>query len=109
MDNTEIINNDELNNDELIPLEEIPRYQESNPFNYDDETLALKRREVNQIMKDYPHMSRTQINDVWDLVHNMNDEQWNDFKKKCNEPAVKRQNAGILETINIVNPTEVLI
>lgn len=81
-------------------LEDLPRYERPNPFNYDDETLAKKDKEVLDLMKLYPKQDRALIEQIWDMTYKMNAEEWDEFKEKCSEPAVKRQ--PILKPIEIL-------
>ena len=49
--------NNRLNGDlrSYESIEEIPRHKASNPFNYDNLTLAKRKTEVNAALKDYPN------------------------------------------------------
>lgn len=86
--------------DNTPSLEDLPRYERPNLFNYDDETIAKKDKEVFELMQLYPNQDRAFIEQVWDMTFKMNDEEWTDFKEKCKEPAVKRQ--PVLKPIEIV-------
>lgn len=90
MGENELINLD-TSHDNIVPFEEIPRYEEKNLLGYDDETLARKNRELKNILKDYPEHNKKFVGDIWDVVENMTNEEWEEFKKKCQAPPIKRQ------------------
>lgn len=50
-------------------LGDIERYKYENPLKYDEITLAKRKLEVNNLMKDYPHLSRQRLEDIWDYFY----------------------------------------
>lgn len=50
-------------------LGDIERYKYENPLKYDVITLAKRKLEVNNLMKDYPHLSRQRLEDIWDYFY----------------------------------------
>lgn len=48
---------------------DIERYKYENPLKYDEITLARRKLEVNALMRDYPHLSRQRLEDVWDYFY----------------------------------------
>lgn len=89
-----------------VPFEDIPRYKYKNPLNYDEITLAKRTQEVSNIMKDYPQASRQQIEDIWDYIHIVGEEQ---IKKNIEEgvynakPTKRDICEGKMEIINMDN------
>ena len=48
--------------------ENIPRYEEPNPFNYDALELAKRKKAVNDAVKDYPNLPPLWIEWMYDLI-----------------------------------------
>ena len=49
---------------------EIPRYKESNPFNYTEVQKAKKNKSVRDAMKEYPDLPRLWIEWMYDVIEN---------------------------------------
>lgn len=90
----------ETENSEFVKFEDIPRYKEPNPLGLSDEELAIKRQEVTGLLNIYKNQSRQMLNDIWDLTYKMTDQEWEEFKKKCNEPPITKQNGFMTEETN---------
>ena len=85
-------------------IQEMPRYQATNPFNYDKLTLGTRKREVNEAMKDYPNVPPSMIEMAWDLIHNNPQETIDDIIStgKWEKAARKeRPNGGVLQSVLI--------
>lgn len=91
-------------NKEEIPFEEIPRYKYKNPLKYDELTLAKRQREVTQGMREYPQVSRQQMEDIWDYIYIVGEEKIEENIKKgvYDKPAEKRE--FVEGSIEIINP-----
>ena len=57
---------------EIVSTEfsDIPRYKASNPFNYDNLTIAHRKKEIEAAIKDYPNVPPHTIEMAWDLIQN---------------------------------------
>lgn len=80
----------------------IPRHKPSNPYNYDDLTLATKRKEVTAASKDYPNVPCSMIEMAWDLVKNtanideiIKNGEWSNAEPKA------RPEGGVYQNITI--------
>jgi hypothetical protein len=98
--------NNRLNGDlrSYESIEEIPRYKASNPFNYDNLTLAKRKTEVNAALKDYPNMPPSVIEMAWDIIQTNPKDEIDDIinnNKWANAPKKERPNAGTYKTMTI--------
>lgn len=64
---------------EFNTIDEIPRYQPSNPYKYDNLTLAKRKQQVDAACKDYPNVSPNMIEMAWDLIQNKPEAEINDI------------------------------
>ena len=69
--------------------DELPRYKETNPRNYDDLTLARKRTELKAMVAHYKDISPAWLEMCWDFVENTSKEriaeiiETKEFEKPC--------------------------
>ena len=92
--------------DEALSIDEFPRHQPSNPYNYDELTLAKRQLEINAAKRDFPHIPENVISMSWDTVHNLGESAMNEIiETKAWEKAKKkdRPQPGVYNTITIEN------
>lgn len=89
---------------EFSTIEEMPRYKAANPFNYDNLTLAKRKKEVDAACKDYPNVPASMIEMGWDLVQNNPEAEIDDIinnSKWENAPKKERPTGGVAKSILI--------
>ena len=92
--------------DEVLSIDEFPRHQPSNSYNYDELTLAKRQLEINAAKRDFPHIPENVISMSWDTVHNLGESAMNEIiETKAWEKAKKkdRPQPGVYNTITIEN------
>ena len=94
--------------------DELPRYKETNPRNYDTLTLARKRTELKAMVAHYKDMSPAWLEMCWDFVENTSKEriaeiiQTKEFEKPCT--STRDMKGGIVKnaiTITTRTPEEI--
>lgn len=91
---------------EIVSTEfsDIPRYKASNPFNYDNLTIAHRKKEIEAAIKDYPNVPSHTIEMAWDLIQNNPKEEMDEIINTGRwEKAPKKERAlgGTLKSIVI--------
>ena len=91
---------------EIVSTEfsDIPRYKASNPFNYDNLTIAHRKKEIEAAIKDYPNVPSHTIEMAWDLIQNNPKEEMDEIINTGRwEKAPKKERAlgGTLKNIVI--------
>lgn len=91
---------------DISNIDDFPRHQPSNPYNYDELTLAKRQLEINAAKRDFPHIPENVISMSWDTVHNIGESAMNDIiETKAWEKAKQRDRPkpGVYNTITIEN------
>jgi hypothetical protein len=91
---------------EFSTIDEMPRYQRDEPFNYDNLTLAKRKKEIDAAAKDYPNVPPSMIEMAWDLIQNNTDEMINDIitSGKWEKASKKeRPTCGVAKSLEIVS------
>lgn len=91
---------------EFSTIDEMPRYQHEDPFNYDNLTLAKRKKEIEAAAKDYPNVPPSMIEMAWDLIQNNTEEMINDIINSGKwEKASKKERAtcGVAKSLEIVS------
>jgi len=98
------IDTDNLATDNLV--DNIPRYEKPNPYNYTKVELAKKETEIKNAQKDFPHVSPMYIEILYDMIkkgktkeeidENINKGLWEG-------KASKRNTGGTIKAIEILD------
>lgn len=79
-------------------MDDIPRHEPKNPFNYTSLELAERKKAIRDATKDYPNIPEGWIEWMYDLIKNTSEEEIKDIinnKKWENEPK-ERDPAGTI-------------
>lgn len=83
-------------------LDEFPRYEKPNKFNYDDLTLARKNKEMRELIRDFPDVSPFYIEMFWDLLENASPEEKEKMKEwKKSKPKPRPKGGEIVGAVTI--------
>lgn len=81
--------------------DELPKYKETNPRNYDTLTLARKRTELKAMVAHYSDVSPSWLEMCWDFVENTSKERIDEIieTKEFEKPCVSKRNmkGGIIK------------
>ena len=96
-------NSGETTIQEYTSIDEIPRYQAPNPYNYDELTLAKRATEIKAAMKDYPMLSEHTIAMAWDTTNSLGEERMTQIikNKEWEKKREDRPKAGAYATVTI--------
>ena len=84
--------------DEVLSIDEFPRHQPSNSYNFDELTLAKRQLEINAAKRDFPHIPENVISMSWDTVHNLGESAMNEIiETKAWEKAKKKDRPQVQE------------
>lgn len=89
---------------EFSTIDEMPRYEAPNPFNYDNLTLAKRKKEVETASRDYPNVPQSMIEMAWDLIQNNPEAEIDDIinhSKWEKAPKKERQTGGVVKSMII--------
>ena len=82
--------------EEETKFEDLPRFEASNPYNYDKLTLSKREADIRQYMRERPNISRGHIEMIWDFINNTPEEEVNKIINEglWEKQIKKRQNGG---------------
>ena len=87
--------------------DEIPRYEEKNPFNYTKVELARRKKAIRDAEKDYPGVPALWIEWMYDLIEQKGEDEIEriiengEWSKEINE---ERQFGGTQATCEVLDP-----
>ena len=90
----------------IVDFKDIPRYKDSNKFNYDTETLTKRKMEIDAAIKLYPNLPAAWVEMAWDSIKQMpegemerimKNKEWENTKPK------ERPEPSTLKNISIEN------
>jgi NADH:ubiquinone oxidoreductase subunit len=79
-------------------MDDIPRHEQKNPFNYTSLELAERKKAIRDATKDYPNVPEGWIEWMYDLIKNIPEEEIKDIinNKKWEDKPKERDAAGTI-------------
>jgi NADH:ubiquinone oxidoreductase subunit len=79
-------------------MDDIPRHEQKNPFNYTSLELAERKKAIRDAVKDYPNVPEGWVEWMYDLIKNTSEEEIKDIinNKKWEDKPKERDPAGTI-------------
>lgn len=90
-------------------VQEIPRYEMPNPFNYTEQQKSVRAKAIRDAIKDYPNVSPMWIEWIYDVIQNKDPEEVQrimDNNEWDVPPEKQHDQGGVVKSLVIEDPTD---